>query len=314
MLALKGMSKILDFISKRPPSARPPSPQQGNRTAWLQLDDCTPYPVAGPCSIGRAKTNSVSIPCEKVSRLHALVHIQERGQHWLVDLGSRNGTYLNGQRVVQPVRLNDGDVILIGEHRLHFLLRAQIEPVEDKLALEEAQMTVREMQQAPCWFLIADIEDFATISNTMESDDLARIVGEWIAACNRLIHEHRGTINQYIGDGFAAYWDGRHVPPGEVAECFAKLKNLQRASSLPFRLVMHFGKAGIGGSPLMGDAGLFGQDVNFAFSMEALARSLSMPCIVSEAAYEAFSKPEAAQSIGMHPIGSLDKQYRFFRV
>ena len=306
------MSKILDFISKRP-AAAPPS-AQANRTAWLQLDDYTPYPVAGPCSIGRAKTNSVAIPCEKVSRLHALVHVQERGQHWLVDLGSSNGTYLNGQRVVHPVRLDDGDTILIGEHRIRFFLRAPLEPPAAQITLEEAQMTVREMQHAPCWFLIADIENFEALSAATETDDLAQVMGEWLATCNRLIHEHHGTINQSIGDGFAAYWDGRHVPPGQVADCFDALKNLQRTSSLPFRLILHFGKAGIGGSPLMGDAGLFGQDVNFAFSMEELAKSLSVRCILSEAAYEALSKPAAARGLGMHPIGSFNKSYRFFEV
>lgn len=303
------MNNRFAFLAKRPAA-----PSQEIRTGWLQLDDYSPHPVEGPCSIGRAKTNSVCIPSEKVSRLHALVHIQERGQHWLVDLGSRNGTYLNNQRVVQPVRLNDGDVILIGEHRLRFLLREKLQPAADAATLEDAQMTVREMQQAPCWFLIADIENFVSLSASMEADSLARLVGEWLANCNRIIHEHRGTINQYIGDGFAAYWDGRHVPPGDVADCLTILKNMQRASIIPFRLLMHFGKAGIGGSPFMGDAGLFGQDVNFAFSMEALSKSLSVPCMLSEAAYEAFSKPAAAHSLGMHPLGSFDKQHRFFRV
>ena len=306
MLTPLGMRKVLDFLA-----SRAPLPQLGNRTGWLQLDNYSPYPVAGPCSIGRAKSNSVSIPCEKVSRLHALVHVQERGQHWLLDLGSSNGTYLNGQRVVQPIQLNDGDVILLGDNLIRFLLL----PVEtDKFALDEAQMTVREMQQVPCWFLIADIENFETLTNTMETDVLAHVMGEWLATCNGLIHDHRGTINQYTGDGFAAYWDGRYVPTGQVADCFKTLKHLQGTSRLPFRLVIHFGKAGIGGSPLMGDAGLFGRDVNFAFSMEELARSLAMPCIISEAAYEGFSKPEAAHSIGMHPIGKLDKMFQFFQV
>ena len=113
-----GMKNILlGLLSKAKPA------DAENRTAWLQLDDNTPYPVAGPCSIGRAKSNSVTIPDEKVSRLHALVHAQDRGEHWLVDLGSCNGTYLNGQRVVHPIRLNDADAIQVGDHRIRFLLR-----------------------------------------------------------------------------------------------------------------------------------------------------------------------------------------------
>ncbi len=284
-----------------------------NRTAWLQLDDNTPYPVAGPCSIGRAKTNTVAISSEKVSRLHALVHVQDRGAHWLVDLGSCNGTYLNGQRVVQPVRLEDEDVILVGDHRVRFFVRAAGTDTDDAL-LEEAQMTVRETREVPCWFLVADIANFVSLSASMSQDEMAQTIGEWLAASRLLIHGHRGTINQYLGDGFLGYWDGRQALPGIVWECFQAMKQAQKASKLPFRLTLHFGKAVVGGSPAMGDAGLFGPDVNFAFRMDKLAKALAVDCMLSQQAYEAFDQPEDARSLGMHPVPGLQGSYSFFSI
>ena len=38
----------------------------------------------------------------------------------MVDLGSANGTFVNGRRVVQPVQLRDGDVVAVGPLELTF--------------------------------------------------------------------------------------------------------------------------------------------------------------------------------------------------
>jgi pSer/pThr/pTyr-binding forkhead associated (FHA) protein len=54
-----------------------------------------------------------------VSRVHAI--LERVGTTWLVrDLGSRNGTRLNGERLVGQRRLRDGEEILVGRSRLIF--------------------------------------------------------------------------------------------------------------------------------------------------------------------------------------------------
>ena len=56
----------------------------------------------------------------RVSRRHASVELGEDGRSWqLQDLESRNGTYLNGERV-ERAQLRDGDVIRIGSSLLLF--------------------------------------------------------------------------------------------------------------------------------------------------------------------------------------------------
>ena len=49
-----------------------------------------------------------------------MIHAQEQNEFWLADLGSSNGTFLNGRRVSQPMLLRDGDEILIGDFRFLF--------------------------------------------------------------------------------------------------------------------------------------------------------------------------------------------------
>ncbi len=60
--------------------------------------------------IGRAVECPVHIPVRWISRRHAALKY-ENGRFVLRDAGSKNGVFVNGQRVVQAHTLNDGDII-----------------------------------------------------------------------------------------------------------------------------------------------------------------------------------------------------------
>ena len=91
--------------------------------------------IAGPSkTIGRAVGNRVCIDSDKVSRQHAL--IEWTGDRYLLtDLGSRNGTYLNDQRVFDSRPLGNGDAITVGDCRLRFLYSATVLPPAEALRL-----------------------------------------------------------------------------------------------------------------------------------------------------------------------------------
>ena len=76
--------------------------------------------IQGSCSMGRAPGNDIVLTGDKVSRRHAQIQRQHGNEFWLVDLGSSNGTFLNGRRVTQPVLLTDTDQIEIGQFRVLF--------------------------------------------------------------------------------------------------------------------------------------------------------------------------------------------------
>jgi hypothetical protein len=72
-----------------------------------------------PITIGRHPDCDVVLNDQEVSRQHAEVR-REDGQFLVVDLGSLNGTKVNGAGVKAPRPLEDGDVITIGAHTLRF--------------------------------------------------------------------------------------------------------------------------------------------------------------------------------------------------
>jgi sigma-B regulation protein RsbU (phosphoserine phosphatase) len=76
------------------------------------------FPLDAPTlSIGRSSKNPVHLPDGTVSKEHA--EIIRQGERWLVrDLGSRNGTRLNGREVHEPVEIKPGDRLEIGHVEL----------------------------------------------------------------------------------------------------------------------------------------------------------------------------------------------------
>jgi len=64
--------------------------------------------------IGREVSNDVVITDADISRKHARLVLQGEG-YLLEDLGSTNGTFLNGERLTAPKKLQPGDLIRLGE-------------------------------------------------------------------------------------------------------------------------------------------------------------------------------------------------------
>jgi len=71
-------------------------------------------------TIGRGGQNDITIRSDEyASARHARFEPRQDGV-WVQDLGSTNGTYLNGARLDRPRRLSEGDIVRIGETDLRF--------------------------------------------------------------------------------------------------------------------------------------------------------------------------------------------------
>ena len=71
-------------------------------------------PVCERASIGRSRHSDCILGDPTVSRSHASLRHAD-GRWWLADLGSLNGTWLNGRRVVEEVEVHAGDEVAFGD-------------------------------------------------------------------------------------------------------------------------------------------------------------------------------------------------------
>src|SRR4029077_12781162 len=175
-------------------------PPEGD--AWLESADGRRHPIKGSCSLGRSGANTIVLESPKASRRHALIHLQNIGELWLIDFGSSNGTFLNKRRIQNPIRLSDGDQITISDQVLKF---RQPLSISEEYKTDVMQRTLRELENIPCWLLVADIRGFTPLSRQMQSEDLDVLLGAWILTCKETIENQHGIINKYLGDGFLAY-------------------------------------------------------------------------------------------------------------
>jgi pSer/pThr/pTyr-binding forkhead associated (FHA) protein len=80
--------------------------------------------------IGRRPGNDIVIEDLGVSEHHAELRRTPAGRYSIIDLGSHNGTYVNGTRVSQQ-ELNEGDIIAIGHATLRLAGGELVEYVDD---------------------------------------------------------------------------------------------------------------------------------------------------------------------------------------
>jgi pSer/pThr/pTyr-binding forkhead associated (FHA) protein len=73
----------------------------------------------GEFLIGRGPDCDLRLPVSAISRHHCIIRLTET-EATLLDLGSSNGTYLNGQRVRSQAALHSGDDLAVGD--CHFLV------------------------------------------------------------------------------------------------------------------------------------------------------------------------------------------------
>jgi len=98
----------------------PPAPTPVGRRPWLELNHDS-YPLLSAITvIGRDPSADITLDDTGISRRHCEIRVTHDGPHLLAsirDLGSTNGTYLNGERLT-TARLAEGDRITIGRTSL----------------------------------------------------------------------------------------------------------------------------------------------------------------------------------------------------
>lgn len=110
------------FADAGVPGQQPAQPQQASRARLIDTAANRAIDLASArVTLGRESRNDITIPDINVSRTHAEISLSPQGAWVITDLGSTNGTYVNGRAVAsQP--LNEGDHIAMGSTNFVFTL------------------------------------------------------------------------------------------------------------------------------------------------------------------------------------------------
>jgi hypothetical protein len=111
-------SPVASAVNSNTRSTRAPKGKRGNIGRFVVIEPKATrgaaFAIGEELTVGRAATATIGMPDDSfVSQLHARVY-REAGSTMVEDLGSTNGTYLNGKRLTAPERITKGDRVQIG--------------------------------------------------------------------------------------------------------------------------------------------------------------------------------------------------------
>lgn len=249
--------------------------------------------IGNTATIGRTKDNTVCLSgSQLVSRQHALLRCHDGYQYQIIDLGSRNGTLVNDQRVVMPTTLTPGARIVIAKNELVF------EQIEEDLSTAQFEVTMAGSMAGsasairPVALLVCDIRGFSTMAEKIHSSDLAQQLGVWFREAGNLVTKSGGTVDKFIGDAVLAYWSGcgeEEVNCGATLQIARDLLSLAEpitwANGEPFNvgIALHYGAVTCGnvGIDAQRDATIIGDAVNTVFRLESVMKELNQRVLLS---------------------------------
>jgi len=250
--------------------------------------------IGDALTIGRSQSNQLFLEDQKVSRRHAEIRLTAPGRYRLTDLGSANGTWINGRRLTAPCDLQNGDLIQIGASRLRF--ETSVTAVKEVTCTAG---TATQLLNKYAIILVADIRNYTRMSEALPHDKFSRFVKDWFKECGRLIEAQGGAIDKFIGDAVMCYWlvSDQENPAGEVKSALTVARQLVGAAAtysghLSGIFPGHAFAIGVGlsmGNAILGNVGtganqsitLVGDSVNIAFRLEALTKEKNAAVIVT---------------------------------
>ena len=172
-----------------------------------------------------------------------------------------------------------------------------------KLGGEKRTMTV----------LFLDIAHFTTISEKMSPETLIQFLNKYLSALSQVIHEHKGTVDKYIGDCIMAFWnapldDAEHRAHACLAavECQQKIAELNKDldPNLPevpaIRIGLNAGEMTVGltGSEKKLAYTVIGDEVNLGSRLEGANKFFGSHIMVSESVYAGAQDMVEARELG----------------
>jgi adenylate cyclase len=266
---------------------------------------CFEVPIErlGVCGFGRSLSNTVVLTDTMASREHAMIRRNATGSCVLNDLGSTNGTRLNGRPVSAPTQLSSGDVIQIGRQSIVFVQTNAPEKIVDP----NAGRTQFLVEQQLVSVLVVDLRNYTPLSAKLGEQTTAELMGEIFRQAGALLQEHGCWSTKFIGDAIMAVWihPSNSLARADIVNAFDVISGYQEiflmaqrqfklAEPLKFGCGFNAGMASIGniGSASSADFTAMGEAVNIAFRLESATKPNGWDVLIARQVFEALSDAE----------------------
>jgi adenylate cyclase len=172
--------------------------------------------------------------------------------------------------------------------------------------------------------LFSDIAGFTTISEGMDSDELARHMNSYFqTAVAQCIHHTDGTIVKYIGDAIFAFWNAPDPQSDHALRaCEAALRfrdqppQYMNGQQLVTRIGLHTGVANVGnfGSTARVDYTALGENINLASRMEGLNKYLGTDILITGDTQAGASENITARFAGHFRLKGFEKAVEVYEL
>lgn len=205
-------------------------------------------------------------------------------------------------------------------------LAAHVPPARVKQLMQNRELLHPGAEKQELSILFSDIANFTTISEGMDSDDLAKMMNEYFEGAISRIHQADGTVIKLIGDAIFAIWNAPTPQPNhrELACRGALLLRDQvtqfigsgTGKPLVTRIGLHTGVANVGnfGSTTRFDYTAIGENINLASRMEGLNKYLGTTVLATRDTQRAVEDKLITRYVGHFRLKGFEKAVEVYEL
>ncbi len=198
------------------------------------------------------------------------------------------------------------------------ILGSMVDPVVIGEAMKDLAALKRGTEK-PVTAFFSDVAGFSTISEKLNSVQLAALLNEYLSAMTIILKEHEGVLDKYIGDAVVGIWNAPvDVDNHSLKAVKASLRMLDKlhelratwihekkyipeAQEMHIRIGLNTGPAKVGfmGTDALASYTMMGDTVNLAARLEAAAKDYGASLLCSKAVYAAVQKDVFARKLDL---------------